>query len=229
MNNLNSKKKNFPYIVVDSSFILWGALDHRGFNRQGFIENCIKLKKLKRKGLRIINPIREEIVKLLAENRSPEICRCLDDIGSLREWNESNLSEEYFLDLFRKNVSDIGKNGSRLSGRAPLSLRDVEYCAYTLLKSREADIIAATADKLIIDSLAYSFSLIYPLRKSLSWPETNIVFARNYDELEFQVSLSGTMAKLSLVHEHYISHLYKLDHYRHISREIWQGKTGISD
>ncbi|MEK6892626.1 MAG: hypothetical protein AABX07_00310 [Nanoarchaeota archaeon] len=106
--------------------------------------------------------------------------------------------------------------------KSPLSRTDIEYCALALLKSKDADVIAATRDRCIMDSLSYAFALIHPIRKELSWPDTNLFLVRDYKELERQVDYLTALKKLSNIHDGFNTRHYGWDHYRLISRKVWQ-------
>ncbi|MEK6892627.1 MAG: hypothetical protein AABX07_00315 [Nanoarchaeota archaeon] len=52
------QEKICSYIIVDSSFVLADALSGDYFDKEIFIENCLELRKLKRKRLRVVDNIR---------------------------------------------------------------------------------------------------------------------------------------------------------------------------
>ena len=215
-----------PCIIVDASFVLGNTLHEKHFEKDTFVSNCKIVRGLKRKGARLLDAMHSELRLLLQEYaQDSDIRACLDDLSEVREWTKVGLREDYFLDIFRKNIKDIGASVSDLSGRPDLSRNDIQYCAYALLKSKESDIIAATRDKCIMDSLSYAFASIHAIRKDISWPDTAIAFARTYDELEKQRSLMHSTRKLSNMHARFLASPYSWNHYRKKGGEVWQSKN----
>ncbi len=85
---------------------------------------------------------------------------------------------------FYSHAGQVGNELGQRKKRAPLSEVDTEFCAYALTQLTSRDLIVATQDKTIMDTIAYLYSWSREKFKENGCPDTDLYFAGNCHELD---------------------------------------------
>lgn len=174
-------------IFLDASFIFTGIKGHRNLDIPEFAERIKYLKE--RCGaptIAIPDTVRTEISTLLRNDMSsPEVRegrRFL--IGDTWNCYRHSLSEDYIFNALAGNVEKIGVRMHTDPRKEKLSPADVDFATNTLNTLKDKNVIAATADKLMIRTIEEASRLLVPFYQKQYGTDRTLQVVRTGDELE---------------------------------------------
>jgi len=189
--SVETQENHKPYLIVDSSFVLYPLL-HQHKGSKSFSSICGYLYYLDQgtANVRLPLSIYEEINrKLEPQNYIDNIQKGLNFLRQVKSNYELMTDNEYQMFLFlNQKAKETGLKLSKALHRKELSKQDAFFCAYSLVKSRESDVIAATRDRLIEEVTSENFSIAH--RVFLEEDRDNHLFI-----VEDPLSLDNLLAK----------------------------------
>jgi hypothetical protein len=172
-----------PYLIIDSSFVL-NRLNEQ--DKEGFLQDCFFLSRLRGTRTRLITPIYYEL-KSLAKGRfngNPVVNRGLGLLERIKgDKMMFSFDDKEVFDFLFKKADELGRRRSNEYLGRPLSYPDCIYCAYSIVKSRKGDVIIATKDRMLGDVTLDVFKTAHPVFVSQGYFDGTMKLVKSSDEL----------------------------------------------
>lgn len=175
--------------MLDTSFVIGDTLSNHILNTEGFLEQCISIKSIGSRGIRILPPIFKEIMTIIGEYRMhPAVRQGIRLLHQIRKVPPTPYMQD--VHIFDFLVKKIGSESKflRIPGNDGLSQNDIEYGAYAVLKTIKGDVIAATRDNLLINTIERVYNISHPVFVERGYPNRTLQIARDKSELQAKLA-----------------------------------------
>ncbi|PIN93452.1 hypothetical protein COU54_02935 [Candidatus Pacearchaeota archaeon CG10_big_fil_rev_8_21_14_0_10_31_24] len=193
MNNYQSRFINQGfnklYLVIDTSFLLGDILTKRNsFDQESFYQRCKYVREVGGKCARVLDEIDKELDNLSERcNLKSEMSRGRTELASVEIFPSiPNIREDYLFTFLTAQIEKIGKKLNNETSKKELSQVDINYGSYSILKTTKGDVIAATRDNLLIDSMREVYRIAHPVFMNLGngTSDRKLYFARTCFEVD---------------------------------------------
>lgn len=207
-----------PYIILDSSFVFGGILENKVLIAPEFFTRCSYLKDISYGKVRILNPIKREIEhKITPYLEDPYVQKGIRQLQLIHTYPmQSRIEEMHLFEFFTEKMAIIGERLPRSHYKEGLSLVDIRYGAYNLLKTLKSDVISATRDNLLIQTMEKVYEIMHPTIVARGYPNKQIFIARDIEELESRLSEIKTIRRERELR--YLAHTSKIKNYSDVEQ-----------
>ena len=178
-----------PYVIVDASFVLrdlTGTPEARTLDAAQFLQRCKYLAQPRWQKLRMLPQIRGEVVRIVEPYlEQEEVKRGVQLIRDIPCYPRTpSLADNDFFRFFIDKMRTVSEKLDRRNGKEGLSDNDVTYGAYCLVKTTKNDVIAATHDYLLMDTIYHIHTKVHPILAQRRYHDSALKIAEDIPQLE---------------------------------------------